>query len=145
MTKVKIKLDAALRRVWETALKSKTEVANWPAWKRGEYEVTEVTDTLRLAEILSERYRQESLKAAGRFTHTCADALTNLERFVILTREFGEVARAVAVTCDRRPELTSLTTADLRTELIQVAAVSLAWVEGLDKETEGDSTIPRKM
>jgi hypothetical protein len=39
----------------------------------------------------------------------------------VLTEECGEVARAVL---DRKLE-------DLRTELIQVAAVAIAWLEGL--------------
>lgn len=33
--KIKIRLDAQTRPVWETALAAKAEVASWPAWKRG--------------------------------------------------------------------------------------------------------------
>ena len=42
-------------------------------------------------------------------------------KMTVLAEEFGEVARAVL---DRKP-------ADLRTELTQVAAVAVAWLEGL--------------
>ena len=42
-------------------------------------------------------------------------------KMTVLAEEFGEVARAVL---DRKP-------GDLRTELIQVAAVAVAWLEGL--------------
>ena len=42
-------------------------------------------------------------------------------KLAVLTEECGEVARAVL---DRKP-------ADLRTELTQVAAVAVAWLEGL--------------
>jgi hypothetical protein len=43
----------------------------------------------------------------------------------VLAEECGEVARAVL---DRNPD-------NLRTELIQVAAVAVAWLEGLGKES----------
>lgn len=42
-------------------------------------------------------------------------------KMAVLTEECGEVARAVL---DAKPD-------DLRTELIQVAAVATAWLEGL--------------
>jgi hypothetical protein len=42
-------------------------------------------------------------------------------KMAVLTEECGEVARAVL---DAKPD-------DLRTELIQVAAVAAAWLEGL--------------
>ena len=37
--KIKISLeDPEIRAIWETALAARREVANWPAWKRGEYD-----------------------------------------------------------------------------------------------------------
>ena len=76
-----------------------------------------------LMEIRKERLRQEDLKAAGKFKNTCADpGATN--RLEILGEEFGEVCRAL---CEDDQ-------ANLREELIQVAAVALAWVQGLDAE-----------
>lgn len=78
-----------------------------------------------LQEIREERERQERLKAAGKFAYTAADKeLTNHERLAILAEEFGEVARAI---CDGDRS-------NMREELIQVAAVALAWVQGLDAE-----------
>jgi len=78
-----------------------------------------------LDEILIERNRQDQLKAEGRFEYTCADlAMSHPQHcLTILAEEFGEVARAI---CESRE--------NLREELIQVAAVCLAWVEGLEKE-----------
>lgn len=41
--KIKLRLDdQETRAVWDAAQKAKTEVASWPAWKRGE-EVTAST------------------------------------------------------------------------------------------------------
>lgn len=78
-----------------------------------------------LMEIRKERLRQEDLKAAGKFRFTCADKeLTNHERLAILAEEFGEVARAI---CEGD-------LANMREELVQVAAVALSWVQGLDAE-----------
>lgn len=74
-----------------------------------------------ILDIIEERVRQENLKAAGRFTYTCADSTPTLaDKLAILAEEFGEVARAV---CEGDKE-------NLRTELVQVAAVCLAWLEG---------------
>lgn len=38
--KIKISLeDPEIRAIWETALAARREVASWPAWKRGEYDL----------------------------------------------------------------------------------------------------------
>lgn len=82
-----------------------------------------------LVEISDERQRQIALKAAGRFDWTLADAGPSAtDKLAVLAREFGEVAQAVnARTAERHG-------VDLRAELIQVAAVALAWIEGLDAD-----------
>ena len=82
-----------------------------------------------VALILAERYRQEELKAAGKFPFTCADVpgLTTGQKVAVLTEECGEVARA-ALAADGLVK----DGADLRKDLIQVAAVCLAWLEALD-------------
>lgn len=78
-----------------------------------------------LANVDSERIRQEELKASGRFAYTCADAeCTDGQALAILVEEVGEVARAM---CEGK---------GLRDELIQVAAVAVAWVERLDNKVE---------
>lgn len=88
-----------------------------------DYEPTHPTDVV-LCDIGDERERQEELKAAGRFPHTCADDVPDSDKLVILVEEVGEVARAIQ----------SRDRANLREELVQVAAVACAWVEALDKE-----------
>lgn len=79
--------------------------------------------------ISRERYRQDALKAMGKFPFTCADTpgLTTGQKLGVLMEEVGEVARA-ALRADR---LVTDGSEHLKTELIQVAAVCLAWLESL--------------
>lgn len=82
-------------------------------------------------DILAERQRQDDLKAQGKFSATCADELPAFEKLAILAEEFGEVAKEL---CECNNTGHALNSPHLRTELIQVAAVAIAWVEALDKE-----------
>lgn len=76
-----------------------------------------------LLRVDGERNRQEALKASGRFAHTCADPeMDELERLAVLLEEVGEVARALNE---------SHGIVQLERELCQVAAVAVAWLEGL--------------
>lgn len=85
-----------------------------------------------LDRITVERGRQDKLKAAGRFAYTCADAgLTEAEKLAVLTEEVGEVAREV-LSGDELVSDGGGTVAALREELVQVAAISAAWLEGLE-------------
>jgi hypothetical protein len=70
-----------------------------------------------------ERFRQDQEWGANR-------KQANLLWFAILGEEFGEAAKEVL---ELRDDL-------LREELVQVAAVAVAWIEALDakKEEEGD-------
>lgn len=75
-------------------------------------------------EVIVERQRQERLKASGKFEYTCADATpTNYFKASVLGEEYGEACAAVNEKDD----------AQLREELIQVAAVAVAWVQALDR------------
>ena len=87
-----------------------------------------------VADILLERQRQEALKASGKFTYTCADPeMTHAERLAVLVEEVGEVARALLEQGHLPNEQShDLHGADLRHELVQVAAVALAWLEAID-------------
>lgn len=81
--------------------------------------------------IVAERDRQDILKAQGRFQYTCTDlAITDKDRcLTILTEEIGEVAREL---CDWRGTARDVEhVRRLRDELTQVAAIALAWLEGL--------------
>lgn len=102
-----------------------------------------------LAEVAAERARQEERKAAGRFKHTCADPeMNDYERYAVLGEEAGEavdehmalklsslmgkVAREILTGGERRLARDTVGTVDaLRGELLQVAAVAVAWVEAL--------------
>jgi len=87
-----------------------------------------------IADVVRERLRQERLRAEGRFQFTCAEeGLTNAEKLAVLMEEVGEVARDVLNQEDRHlctHDVVS-TPAKLREELIQVAAVAVAWAEAL--------------
>lgn len=74
-----------------------------------------------LDQVDAERVRQEELYADGllRWIASRPDCPNEL-RLAALVEEVGEVARAYH------------DGGDVRTELVQVAAVAVAWVEGLD-------------
>jgi hypothetical protein len=92
-----------------------------------------------LADVYHERRRQDDLKAAGRFAHTCADVdMGNAERLAVLVEEVGEVARCVSETAGLANDKHGR---DLRAELVQVAAVAVAWIEGLDAKRTGEFLI----
>lgn len=89
-----------------------------------------------LDDVGAERLRQEQLCAAGKFPHTCAtSALTMPEKLAVLAEEFGEVSHEVTECINRRAlrenEITEDERKRLREELIQVAAVAVAWAESL--------------
>lgn len=80
-------------------------------------------------DITAERDRQETLLASGKFAWTCAGPdVPDLDRLAVLAEEFGEVAREVCrVACEK-----GTPSGDLRVELVHVAAVAVAWLEGID-------------
>lgn len=84
------------------------------------------SDERRLQDVLSdvhaERRRQTSLRDAGR-----------MERLAALVEEVGEVGRALL---ERDGAVNDVHGAKLRTELVQVAAVAVAWIEYLDAEAK---------
>jgi NTP pyrophosphatase (non-canonical NTP hydrolase) len=81
--------------------------------------------------ILEERERQEVLKAQGKFPHSCADNVPPSFCLPILMEEVGEVAREIN---DHRDKGETL---HLLEELIQVAAVAMAWAEGITSRMRG--------
>jgi hypothetical protein len=85
-------------------------------------------------DVLNERGRQEDKCAEKRDEgldwHTPASGRLDGEKcLAILVEEVGEVAREL---CDARADGREPGT-NLRVELVQVAAVALAWIEGLDR------------
>lgn len=85
-----------------------------------------------LLEVYRERVRQDELKVAGRFPHTCADAeLSPGEKLAVLVEEVGEVARALSEDAGNANDKHGV---ELRRELVQVAAVAVAWAESLMPE-----------
>ena len=77
-----------------------------------------------LEAVIKERKRQDRLLSEGRLNHLASEPLCpDVLRLAALMEEVGEVARAVH---------DGPAGGDLRAELIQVAAVAVGWVEGLD-------------
>src|SRR5262245_42449470 len=105
-----------------------------------------------LLEVSEERMRQETLKEQGKFLFSCADkGLSEAEKLAVLQEELGEVAKEVVelviemsklmkfrMTPEARSEgIESAVKAyrnKARKELVQVAAVAVAWVEALTNE-----------
>lgn len=79
-------------------------------------------------EIKHEIARQILLRAQGRFTHTPKDSgVPDFVKFGILSEELGEVARCVLANSRLVQESASVD--NLREELVQVAAIAVAWLE----------------
>lgn len=89
-----------------------------------------------LLDVAAERRRQDRLRDEGRFAATLADADTLLlgEKLACITEEIGECARCVLAIAIAGAAHEDLGTADLRKELIQVAALAVAWCEALDEQ-----------
>ena len=86
-----------------------------------------------LGDILKEYRRQISLRDAGKFKYTCESyALSSAEKYLVLGEEVGEVGTAIL---NARGLATDTKVHNVRSELIQVAAVVFAWIKGLDAST----------
>jgi len=82
-----------------------------------------------LNEVAKERTRQEMLKVEGRFRHTLADrGMDDGEKLAAICEEVGEVGRALLGN-----RMLVQDGGDLRKELIQVAALAVAWVESIQR------------
>lgn len=115
---------------------------------------------LILLSVQNERARQEELKTNGKFTYTCADSdIPYSECLAVLAEEFGEVSREVTehiISTRKYAADTKLRTYDARREehlavmpphreeyfrqhllkeLVQVAAVAVAWCERLERDS----------
>jgi len=79
-------------------------------------------------EIEHEISRQVLLQEQGRFRHTPKDStLPTTFKFGMLAEELGEVARCVLANAGLVQEKPSVD--NLREELVQVAAIAVAWLE----------------
>lgn len=90
-----------------------------------------------LDDVLDERHRQEAIgrekRTLGIRWSSCADPDMpggDTMRYAVLGEEVGEVANAI---------LEGSGDDDLREELVQVAAVAVAWVEAIDARRAEDA------
>lgn len=105
------------------------DVRTPPQRKASLYLETARVDAFHLSRVLGavaqERERQEQKGVDKPGWETCASATMDPHvKLAVLTEEVGEVARALL-------EENAESTANLRAELVQVAAVAVAWVEAL--------------
>lgn len=120
----------ALRAEWTT-------ITEHPAKPDSNFDVRDSAPAVRSVdlrhrvfdEVSCERDRQESLKAIGKFRYTCADPeMIDADRSLVLLEEVGEVARAVLES----------DAANVHQELVQVAAVAVAWLESHERAIAGN-------
>lgn len=101
-----------------------------------------------LGDVIRERQRQEEIgarkRARGIDWRSCADPDMeggDLARFAVLGEEVGEVARALLergfVPKHLVGEVDPIGDPELRAEIVQVAAVAVAWVEAIDARQKG--------
>lgn len=143
--------ERQLGKIWQ-AIEDAHQVVAWavPSWHIDPPTATaNASDTNAelltaiMADVVSERFRQERLCAEGKFTWTCADpSPAPAEKLAVLAEEFGEVAKEVTDTIielakyakenlTHPPHRKAQRAAALYEELIQVAAVATAWAESL--------------
>lgn len=97
------------------------------------------TTEMVLNDVARERNRQEELKRAGKFPWSCADTfnpdtktpITQAEKLVVLAEEFGEASGIICKLMANREEAKGITMRELKKELIQIAAVAVAWAESI--------------
>jgi hypothetical protein len=96
-------------------------------YEEGEMKERDYAPTrLVLSDIFEERLRQDKLREAGRFEHTLdMDSCPDLTRVTATTEELGEVCRALQKSAHDG-------TLNLRDELVQLGALTCAWIEFLD-------------
>lgn len=83
--------------------------------------------------IHNERNRQERLQKTGRFDFTCSDPeITNSQRGMVLGEEFGEACHEVNEGIGKPSSGRYVDLVKLRKELIETAAVTVAWIEAID-------------
>jgi hypothetical protein len=104
-------------------------------------------------EIYLERKRQEQLRESGKFTHTAAtpgisdntctrvlqeevdEALDDADT---LRRAMSNVTRTMNDHAGNDADIAEKALAHLRTELVEVASVAVAWIERIDAEKKAE-------
>jgi hypothetical protein len=87
------------------------------------------------ADIVRERERQEKLVAEGRHPFSCADpSISGAEKARVAGEEYGEVCKASYEMDNSEvlPKIHAHHRDNLREELIQLAAVAVAWLESIE-------------
>jgi hypothetical protein len=97
----------------------------------------DIVQELILGVIRDERFRQDVKVARGKLPFNCSNSVTHPLKLSVLVEEVGEVSTevynyAIAKDCAGQHKAKNR----LEKELIQVAAVCVAWLEALANEKE---------
>jgi hypothetical protein len=84
--------------------------------------------------ITAERERQNALFAEGQIGFNCSSRIVDPARKLrVLTEEIGEVAQAIDLLENPKPfSRVKAVQVNFREELVQVAAVAVAWLESME-------------
>jgi hypothetical protein len=86
-----------------------------------------------LKRVSEERARQRKLLDAGKIKHDCASpAVLSTLKLPVLMEEVGEVAKEILEWPNFNDPARDAVRIRMQTELIQVAAVAVAWAESLE-------------
>lgn len=84
-----------------------------------------------LKDIADERQRQDYLKSIGRFKYTLADdGLSDAIKLACIMEEVGEIARNILASAGKMTDGDPTPAAQYK-ELMQIAALCVAWMEAL--------------
>lgn len=102
-------------------------------FKKSEVACGTGTTALILARVRGERARQRELLAARKIDFDCAEPkVWNSYKLAVLCEEVGEVSKEVQEWVNPKNPAADKCRARMQTELIQVAAVAVAWAESLE-------------
>jgi NTP pyrophosphatase (non-canonical NTP hydrolase) len=100
----------------------------------------EIIESGVVRDVKAEMVRQAQLKREGRFKHTPRDTdIPDTLKLAMLLEECGEVSRATLA----RAKVVQETEQDhsLKKELVQVAAIAIAWAEALGEESHNGNPV----
>lgn len=135
LSPVSADVDACTNPVNADALEEITNNLRWQLGELAAYALIWATAGHRnyvrgVQAIVDERQRQRELLAAGRIVDDCASPATDPgAKFRVLFEECGEVAHAID-----QVQHHGLAATNIATELTQVAAVCVAWLESLQPQ-----------
>jgi hypothetical protein len=89
-----------------------------------------------VAKVIEERQRQELLKKEGRFVSTLAtNGMPESYKLACIVQEIAEVSQILLKRAGLHPREIDDSNSALKGELLQIAALAVAWIEYLEETT----------